>query len=77
MTKSRSDDGARLVDTLVRHDQRDFQHCDIRDLNMHGVFVLGRDGSLTRLPKDAPKETVEVAVDALPAWLNSKVKHPS
>ncbi len=30
-----------------------------------------------RLPKDAPKETVEVAVDALPAWLNSKVKHPS
>lgn len=30
-----------------------------------------------KLPKDAPKETVEVSIDALPAWLNSKVKHPS
>ncbi len=30
-----------------------------------------------RLPKDAPKETVEVAVDALPAWLNAKGNRPS
>ena len=49
----------RLVDALVRCDYRDFQHCDIRDLDMHGVMVLGRDGSLTRLPKDA---SVEVAL---------------
>lgn len=49
----------RLVDTLVRCDYRDFQHCDVRDLDMHGVLVLGRDGTLTRLPKDAP---VEVAL---------------
>jgi hypothetical protein len=47
-------DAPRLVDTLIRCDYRDFQHCDIRDLDMHGVFVLGRDGTLTRLPKDAP-----------------------
>src|SRR4030067_2646277 len=49
----------RLVDTLVRCDYRDFQHCDGRDLDMDGVLVLGRDGTLTRLPKDAP---VEVAL---------------
>jgi hypothetical protein len=49
----------RLVDTLIRCDYRDFQHCDVRDLDMHGVLVLGRDGSLTRLPKDAQ---VEVAL---------------
>lgn len=54
MAKSDSDnDGARLVDTLVRCDHRDFQHCDVRDLDMHGVLVLGRDGSLTRLPKNS------------------------
>jgi len=49
----------RLLETLVRCDYRDFQHCDVRDLDMHGVLVLGRDGTLTRLPKDAP---VEVAL---------------
>jgi hypothetical protein len=49
-------DTPRLVDTLVRCDYRDFQHCDVRDLDMHGVLVLGRDGTLTRLPKDAPVE---------------------
>jgi histidyl-tRNA synthetase len=30
-----------------------------------------------RLPKDAPKETVEVSLDALPAWLNSAGQRPS
>lgn len=43
----------RLVDSLIRCDHRDFQHCDVRDLDMHGVMVLGRDGSLTRLPKNS------------------------
>ena len=52
-------DTPRIVDTLVRYDYRDFQRCDVRDLDMHGVLVLGRDGTLTRLPKDAP---VEVAL---------------
>ena len=47
-------DTPRLVDTMIRCDYRDFQHCDVRDLDMHGVFVIGRDGTLTRLPKDAP-----------------------
>lgn len=54
MKKPRDDEAPRIVDTLVRCDYRDFQHCDVRDLNMHGVLVLGRDGALTRLPKDAP-----------------------
>jgi hypothetical protein len=49
-------DAPRLVDSLIRCDYRDFQHCEVRDLDMHGVLVLGRDGSLTRLPKDAPVE---------------------
>jgi len=44
----------RLVATLIKCDYRDFQHCDVRNLDMHGVFVLGLDGTLTRLPKDAP-----------------------
>ena len=52
-------DTPRLVDALVRCDYRDFQHCDVSNLDMHGVLVLGRDGTLTRLPKDAP---VEVAL---------------
>lgn len=30
-----------------------------------------------RLAPDAPRQTVEVAIDALPAWLNSKSKTPS
>ena len=45
-------DAPRLVDALIRCDYRDFQQCDVRDLDMHGVFVLGRDGALTRLPKN-------------------------
>ncbi|MBS1245860.1 MAG: hypothetical protein H6R47_59 [Proteobacteria bacterium] len=52
-------DTPRLVDAKVRCDYRDFQHCDVSNLDMHGVLVLGRDGTLTRLPKDAP---VEVAL---------------
>jgi hypothetical protein len=49
----------RLVDAQIRCDYRGFQPADVRDLDMHGVFVLGRDGALTRLPKDAP---VDVAL---------------
>lgn len=46
-------DKLRLVDAQIRCDHRGFQQCDVRDLDMHGVFVLGHDGTLTRLPKDA------------------------
>lgn len=54
-SKQLTDEGTpRLVESLVRCDYRDFQHCDVRNLDMHGVLVLGRDGALTRLPKDAP-----------------------
>jgi hypothetical protein len=49
----------RLVDARVRCDWRGFQPCDVRELDMHGVFVLGRDGTLSRLPKDA---AVDVAL---------------
>ena len=57
--KDREPSAPRLVDAQIRCDYRGFQHADVRDLNMHGVFVLGRDGALTRLPKDT---TVDVAL---------------
>jgi hypothetical protein len=59
ISRTPENNAPRLVDTLIRCDYRDFQHCDVRDLDMHGVLVLGRDGTLTRLPKDAP---VDVAL---------------
>lgn len=43
----------RLLDARVRSDWRGFLACDVRDLDMHGVLVLGHDGSLTRLPRDS------------------------
>jgi hypothetical protein len=49
----------KLVDAQVRCDYRGFQHCEVRDLDMHGVLVLGRDGTLTRLARDTP---VDVAL---------------
>lgn len=45
-------DSPRLVDAQIRCDYRDFQQCDVRNLDMHGVLVLGRDGSLTRLARN-------------------------
>jgi hypothetical protein len=52
----RETDPPRLVDAQIRSDQGLFRHCDVRDLDMHGVFVLGTDGTLSRLPKNAPVE---------------------
>jgi hypothetical protein len=43
----------KLLDARIRCDWRGFQTCDVKDLDMHGVLVLGRDGSLTRLPRDS------------------------
>ena len=42
-----------LLDARIRYDWRGFQACDVQDLDMHGVLVLGRDGSLTRLPRNS------------------------
>jgi len=42
-----------ILDARIRYDWRGFQPCDVQDLDMHGVLVLGRDGSLTRLPRDS------------------------
>jgi len=52
-------DSPRLVDAQIRYDLREFQQCDVRNLDMHGVLVLGRDGTLTRLAKNT---TVDLAL---------------
>jgi hypothetical protein len=59
MKRRRDEEIPRLVDAQVRCDHRGFQHCEVRDLDMHGVLILGRDGTLTRLAKDSP---VDVAL---------------
>jgi len=56
LRKDREPPPPRLVDAQIRIDYRGFLHCDVRDLDMHGVFVIGQDGALTRLRKDAPVE---------------------
>lgn len=48
-----------LIEAAIRCDQGRFEHCEVRDLSLHGVLVVGRDGTLARLPRDAP---VEVAL---------------
>lgn len=59
MKTRRVSETPKLVDAMVRCDHRGFQHCDVTELDMHGVLVLGRDGTLTRMPKDA---AVDVAL---------------
>lgn len=59
MKQRHNEDTPKLVDAQIRCDHRGFQHCEVRDLDMHGVLVLGRDGTLTRLTKDTP---VDVAL---------------
>jgi len=48
----------RLIDARIRCDWRGFQPCDVRDIDMNGVLVLGHDGSLTRLPKNSTVDVV-------------------
>ncbi len=43
----------RLIDAQVRCDWRGFQPCDVREIDMNGILILGHDGSLTRLAKDS------------------------
>lgn len=60
MAKPRQEtDTPDIMGAQIRCDYRGYQHCDVRNLDMHGVLVLGRDGTLTRLPKDA---TIDVAL---------------
>lgn len=51
--KIREEGPPRLVDAQFRWDYRGFQQFEVRDLDMHGVFVVGQGGALTKLPKDA------------------------
>lgn len=52
----RNEKSASLLDALLKYDERGFRSHEIRDLSMNGVFVLARDGTLSRLPKYAPVE---------------------
>jgi len=49
----------RLVDAKIRCDWRGYVPCDVREIDMNGVLVLGKDGSLTRLPRNT---TVDLTI---------------
>ena len=48
-----------LLDALIKYDYRGFQHHEIRDLNLSGVFIMAKDGTLSRLSTHTP---VDVAL---------------
>lgn len=48
-----------LLDSMVKFDQRGFQHHDVKDVSMSGVFVISKDGKLAALSAKMP---VEVAL---------------
>lgn len=48
-----------LLDSMVKFDQRGFRHHDVKDVNMSGVFVVAKDGMLSKLSTHMP---VEVAL---------------
>ncbi len=48
-----------LLDSMVKFDQRGFQHHDVKDVSMSGVFVMAKDGKLSALSAKMP---VEVAL---------------
>jgi hypothetical protein len=48
-----------ILESLVKFDKRGFQHHDIKNVSMSGVFVLANDGTLTKLTANSP---VEVAL---------------
>lgn len=48
-----------LLDSMVKFDYRGFQHHDVKDISMSGIFVIARDGTLTKLTAHSP---VEVAL---------------
>ncbi len=45
-----------LLDAMLKYDERGFQSHAIKDISMNGVFVLARDGTLSRLRKNTPVE---------------------
>lgn len=48
-----------VLDTMVKFGGYGYRHYEIKDLNMHGVFVLASDGTLTRLTRN---ESVDLAI---------------
>ncbi|HEX9626021.1 MAG TPA: PilZ domain-containing protein [Acidiferrobacterales bacterium] len=70
MKRDKEDTGDRpvVLDAMMRFGGYGYRRCDIKDLSMHGVYVLASDGSLTRLTKN---ESVELA---LKLRANGKVK---
>ena len=48
-----------LLDALIKYDYRGFQHHEVSDLNLSGVFIMAKDGTLSRLDTHTP---VEVAL---------------
>ena len=48
-----------LLDSMVKFDYRGFQHHDVKDISMSGIFVIAKDGTLTKLSTHSP---VEVAL---------------
>ncbi len=45
-----------LLDAMLKCDERGFRSHDIKNISMNGVFVLARDGTLSRLRKNTPVE---------------------
>jgi len=43
----------RLIDAKIKCDWRGFVPCDVREIDMNGVLVLGKDGTLTRMPRNS------------------------
>jgi hypothetical protein len=48
-----------LLDSMVKFDYRGFQHHDVKNISMSGIFVVAKDGTLTKLPANS---MVEVAL---------------
>ena len=48
-----------LLDSMVKFDYRGFQRHDVKDISMSGIFVIAKDGTLTKL---STHSLVEVAL---------------
>jgi hypothetical protein len=48
-----------LLDSMVKFDYRGFQHHEVKDVSMSGIFIIAKDGTLTKLAAHTP---VEVAL---------------
>ena len=55
MTADRKD-SALLLEAMLKCDGQTFRSHEVRDISMEGVFVLARDGTLSRLRRNSPVE---------------------